>query len=165
MRHPDLTDKEVAGIIDHADASIPTPKLRHPFSFDQFPFTPIGAPTETYHVGNKRDTDQAVIDATPNYVALFPTPHQVGAASTWVPWDLSLLVPGTARFVEILHRNGFVALDHLMGSRKPGTALARYVLVYRRSNFSWTTELSPSRTIEVFSTSALLFVYLVGYWT
>lgn len=165
MRHTDLTDKEVAGIIDHADAGIPAAKLRHPFSFQETPFTPIGAPTEDYHVGNKRDTDRGALDATPTYVGVAPTWKRINVADTWIEWDLSLLVPGPARFVEILHRNPWTPAAHFMGSRKPGSGIHRTLYVHRQDEFTWTTELSPSRTIEIFADFTLIFFYLVGYWT
>ncbi|MBA7645466.1 hypothetical protein ES703_53224 [subsurface metagenome] len=59
MRHIDLTDKEIASIIDHADGSITPAKLTHPFAFPQFPTTPLEAPTDDYQVANKKYVDDA----------------------------------------------------------------------------------------------------------
>lgn len=57
LKHTDLVEKEVAGVIDHADASIKPAKLDHPFAFPQFPFTPGAAPTFAYQVANKKYVD------------------------------------------------------------------------------------------------------------
>lgn len=164
-KHTDLTDKEPGGIIDHADASIPAAKLRHPFSFEEFPYTPPGFPYEHYHAANKRFVDYYVDDATPTYVGLTPRYHRLTAADTWEPWDLSLYVPGKARFVEILHRNPTPFTMCLAGSRKPGSDIDRTFNLPPQSVFTWTTELSPGRVVELFSHFRLAVIWLVGYWT
>lgn len=165
MKHTDLTDKEVAGVIDHADASVTSPKLRHPFPFTEFPFTPIGIPGEDYEVTNKYHTDRLAQDATPQYVGLRPQYYLLGVAATWTLWDLRLLVPGPARYVEILHRNHWPDAPIRIGSRKPGTTIDRHVNIAKQSHATWTTELSPARYVELYAQRSMTPFYLVGYWT
>lgn len=57
LKHTALEEKEVAGVIDHADNSITPAKLADPFTFPSFPFTPASAPTQDYHVANKKYVD------------------------------------------------------------------------------------------------------------
>jgi len=66
MRHTDLTDKNPSGIIDHGDASITPVKLKYPFTFDQLPFTPAAAPTQNYHVANKKYVDDSIAAIGPS---------------------------------------------------------------------------------------------------
>jgi len=60
LRHIDLTDKEVAGVIDHADFSVTPGKLVEPFTFNCFPYTPPSAPWLNYQVPNKKYVDDQV---------------------------------------------------------------------------------------------------------
>lgn len=57
MRHIDLTHKEVDNEIDHANHSITTRKMIYPWQWGTWPYTLVGAPTESYHVANKKYVD------------------------------------------------------------------------------------------------------------
>jgi len=57
MRHTDLTDKDPAGVIDHADWSITPSKLKEPFQFLATPRTPDEDPVDDLDITNKRYVD------------------------------------------------------------------------------------------------------------
>jgi len=63
MRHTDLTERQVDGVIDHADESVTPAKLATPFTFSEFPFTPAEAPGQDYHVANKKYVDDQAAGA------------------------------------------------------------------------------------------------------
>ena len=85
MRHVDLTDKEVAGIIDHGDGSITGAKLRYPFSFAQFPTTPALAPTTDFEVANKKYVDDQA--GGPAAWTLLVDKNLTGQASYTESWE------------------------------------------------------------------------------
>ena len=77
MRHIDLTDKQPGEVIDHADDSILPVKLKYPFTFTEMPLTPAEAPTQDYHVANKKYVDDAA------------------GAGLWVPIETKVFVGTT----------------------------------------------------------------------
>jgi len=64
LKHTDLLEKEVAGVIDHADRSITPIKLAEIFNFLEFPLTPVEAPTFNYEVANKKYVDDSIPEST-----------------------------------------------------------------------------------------------------
>lgn len=94
MQHIDLTAKDPAGIIDHADGSVTPAKLATPFTFTAFPLTPSASPAQDYEVANKE-----YVDISHNEAKWLST-HSLrlvsiglGSTTAWAELDLSAILP------------------------------------------------------------------------
>jgi len=109
MRHIDLTHKEAAGIIDHADGSITPAKLASPFTFTAIPMVPPAWPTQDYEITSKDYVDQHHTQlkwlSTWHAVVFVPG---VSATTGWADVDLSPWIPiQTAQVMLSIHMKIF----------------------------------------------------------
>lgn len=102
MRHLDLTDKEAAGIIDHADGSITPAKLVSPFNFTAIPLVPPAWPTQDFELTSKEYVDLTHNDhkwqGTWDSVVFVPS---IVATTGWVEIDLSGEIPILTSLVHL----------------------------------------------------------------
>ena len=164
-RHIDLEDRDPNGYIDHAFYSIPGVKLSYPFGFPLFPTTPDAYPTTDFEVSNKAHVDATVATAIREYQQTYPWSFPSLASGAWLTWNLAAIVPDGARFVEIIHLNTDETAWLYGGSRKPSSALNRRRQLYPGSVFTWFTELSPDRKIEVYPETNMVKFNVLGYYT
>lgn len=165
MRHIDLTHKNPDGIIDHADDSISPSRIQHPFTFDEYPFTPPEAPTLPTHFANRKYvTDQADLART-HYVGIVPHYHHLAVTWTWTRWLLLPYLPPEARFVEILHVNPHITDGILIGSRNYWSVHNRWAPLGPRKQVTWTVHYEPHNWIDIYTNPTHADFYLVGYWT
>lgn len=97
---------------------------------------------------------------------LWTPTHHPTLAATWEEWDLSALVPQGTRAVEVhIFTNAILAV---IGARKPASTATRLqFLGFIGAALVWslTTECSPDRKIEIYSTNPPLTNFnLAGYW-
>lgn len=165
MRHIDLTHKNPDGIIDHADRSISPSRLQHPFTFQQFPYTPPEAPTLPTHFTNKQYTDDQAAPKQTHYVGIKPVPFHLTITWEWVRWPLIYDVPAGTRWVEIVHVNPSVDTYIIIGSRHRWAVINRWTGLWPLKQVTWTTGLNPALDLSVYTNPIPAVFYLVGYWT
>lgn len=165
MKHTNLTHKNPDGIIDHGDRSIPPSRLKYPFTFNAFPYTPPEAPTFPTHITNKKYTDDQADLARTHYVGLTPVFYFLNVAMTWTRWHVAPYVPAGTRWVEILHLNPSVSQWILSGSHNDWSVTNRWTGLRPLKQVTWLTQLIHTGYIEVFASALPAWYYLVGYWT
>lgn len=165
MKHTLLTHKNPGGILDHGDHTIPPSRLKYPFAFDEFPYTPEDEPAFPTHFTNKKYTDDQAAAARTDYVGLTPIFYNLMVPMTWTGWFIAPYIPANARWVEIVHVNVSPTNHILIGSRSRWVVYNRWVGVAPLKQVTWTTRTYITGFIVVFASQLPARFYLVGYWT
>ena len=96
------------------------------------------------------------------YKELFSSAHSPTSAATWEDWDISAIIPATARCAEIM----IVPKDTAAhGCRKNGSALVRYIgAVTYGHPITMFCETDASRVIEIYSHGSTTSEFqVIGY--
>ena len=116
------------------------------------------------------DNDPEWGEAVSSFTELASAEHNATAAHTWEDWDISAIVPVGIKSVEVVI-SGYANGNMVGGARKNGSALDRKYYIYYaeaaqlgRGSLTLTVEVDANRIIEIYTSTATLGFYIVGYW-
>lgn len=155
MRHIDLTDKEVAGVIDHADGSVTAAKLKYPFTFSAFPFTPVAAPTADYEVANKKYVDDAIPPPTPTWEECQMMTYQASVSGAWDTITLPAWWPGDVVALDVQLENWEPVGTRQLGVREVGSAIDRRTGMWPHTMVNWRVNVNVAQQFQVYAQDRL----------
>lgn len=151
MRHLDLTDKELAGVIDHADGSIAPAKMAPGFTWPFFPETPAAPPTADYEVSNKKYVDDSIPAAAPQWEECQMMTYQPPAPGVWHTITLPGWWPADVLFLDVQLENWDPGNTRNLGVREVGSGLDRRTGMFPETMVNWRVKVNPGQQFQVYA--------------